>query len=277
MNENQKMLIEVSHEKEEEVQKGIQRMREDETVYWDYPKFIADSLDFVAIKTLLIDRDVAKFKQLAYLIGKCIESIFFVEPLNTKESPHYVKPFSSISISARQHAFYWALISEQEALIESLAHLMGHKGEAWEVEQARKDMVYMGFAMKYLLLKEDDRAASYVKPLQKKKTLPKYWKAHLQILQGILEQDTEKAQAGLEEGIQRKPLTGEQYFYELLNVPLIGYGLLARRRGLDVSLDHPKAPQAVFEHHELEYPSTDFLFPEIQQMTWRDIVENAEK
>ncbi|QKG85642.1 hypothetical protein GXN76_15100 [Kroppenstedtia pulmonis] len=273
MEEILERLISVAQEREEEVQADIQRMKEDEKVKWDYPSVIARVSNPIAIKTLLIDQDVVEFKRLAYLMGKCIEAIFFVEPFNTPESSHYTKYFDGVSISADQHAFYWALISGQEALIESLAHLMGHKGEDWEVEQARKDMAYMGFAMKYLLLKEDDRAASYVKPLQKKKTLPKYWKAHLQILQGILEQDTEKAQAGLEEGIQRKPLTGEQYFYDLLNVPLIGYGLLARRRGLDVSLDHPKAPQVVFEHHGIEYPSTDFLFPEIQQMTWRDIVE----
>lgn len=273
MNETMERLIEVAKEEEREVLADIKRMKEDETVYWNYPVAISDELKIVAVKTLLVDQDVMEFKRLAYLVGKCIEALFFVEPLNTTESPRYKKSFQGPSISANQHAFYWALISEQEALIESLAHLMGHKGEAWERERTPRDMVYTCFTVKYLLLKEDDRAAYYIKPLLKKKTLPKYWQAHLQILQGILEQDTEKAQAGLEEGIQRKPLTGEQYFYDLLNVPLIGYGLLARRRGLDVSLDHPKAPQVVFEHHELEYPSTDFLFPEIQQMTWRDIVE----
>ncbi|QKG85643.1 hypothetical protein GXN76_15105 [Kroppenstedtia pulmonis] len=273
MKEELENLTSIIQEREEEVQSDIQRMREDKNVKWNYPRSIAGSANPVAIKTLLVDQDVVEFKRLAYLIGKCLEALFFVEPLNTSESSHYIKYFQGPSISANQHAFYWALISEQEALIESLAHLMGHKGEAWERERTPRDMVYTCFTVKYLLLKEDDRAAFYIKPLLKKKTLPKYWQAHLQILQGILEQDREKAQAGLEEGIQRKPLTGEQYFYDLLNVPLIGYGLLARRRGLDVSLDHPKAPQVVFEHHELEYPSTDFLFPEIQQMTWRDIVE----
>jgi len=40
-----------------------------------------------------------------------------------------------------------------------------------------------------------------------------------------------------------------------------------------VKVNHRKMPGEVFEHHEIDYPEADFLFPEVRDKTWRDLLE----
>jgi len=124
------------------------------------------------------------------------------------------------------------LVSEHQGLIESLARLMGYRGEAWEKENGGLEHVMMGFVIKYLLLRDDSRAESYLVRLEKetnRKKHPQYWHTYVRLLRGIWEGDQAKVQSDLETACKQKPLSSYS-FDDLVNMSAIGFGWLAKYR-----------------------------------------------
>lgn len=271
MSEEIDWLKQMAEEGMEDLRSSLKQIREDPTTKWDFPWAISRETEVIAIKKIIVDRDVIAFKQMAYTIAKCYEAIFLAEPYNTEESPRYTKPYSYICTN-KIEVLSWALVSQHKPLIESLAHLMGYKGEEWELKQGvGREGVALTFATKYLILNEDSKAEPYLQYLQKRK-LQKYRKAYVDLTQAIWERDRDKTQAALAAAVKRKTLI-DLPFHNICKIPLMGYGCLARMRGLDVSIDHSTVPGEVFESHLMEYPDPDFLFPEVRDKTWQDLLE----
>ncbi|BCU80832.1 hypothetical protein JIR001_06150 [Polycladomyces abyssicola] len=190
-------LVNMAKKSKQQLVDSYHKIKTDPTTYWDYPRAIANRLETVSFKDLLVDKNVPEFKKKAYLFGKCWEAVILVEPYNHPESPRYSKTFRGVKISVHRYAFYWALASEHQGLIESLAHLMGYRGEAWEKENGGLEHVMMGFVIKYLLLRDDSRAESYLVELEKetqRKKQPQYWYTYVRLLRGIWEGDQDRVQ-----------------------------------------------------------------------------------
>lgn len=143
------------------------------------------------------------------MAGKCVEAVDLAEPYNVPGSPHYTdRFFMDNMLWDRYRAFFWALISENETLIDSLAHLLGWKGEAWEFREGPGENTLLGFVMKYLLLEEDQRAEVYFTRL-KKVGVPRHMEGYLTLLEGVFRQDRVQVQQGLEAIVETHPLDEE--------------------------------------------------------------------
>lgn len=155
---------------------------------------------------------------------------------------------------------------------QPLAHLLGWKGEKWELKKSTRWSTRFGLAIKYTLLDRDEDALQQIQALQKRK-IPRYVEAYTMLLKSIIDGSQQQTQEWLEIAVKRFR-RGDYTDIEIMcAMPVIGLGWLAKSRGLDVSLDHPLAPAETFVHHDITYPETDFLPKEIQDKTWEDLIE----
>ena len=264
-------LKEIALKREETFHRRAQPLREG-SFSWDLPGSMASYAKVIGIKSLLIDNDVIELKRQLFMAAKCTEAIILAEPLNVKESQHYTKSFSYRIISGHHEAFYWALISEHPGVVESLAHLLGWKGEKWEFGRTTSPFTNLGLAIKYTLLGKDGEAERHIAKLKARK-IPKYLEAYMMLLEAILSQSQSQAQEWLEQAVKRHRRGDYTDVEKLCAIPAIGLGWLAKSRGLEVRVDHPLAPGEVFESHDFSYPEMDFLPKEIRDRTWKDMVE----
>ncbi|MGF7088675.1 hypothetical protein JOD24_002524, partial [Kroppenstedtia sanguinis] len=144
-------LKEIAVEGEESFVECVLRLKERDFT-WNLLSGMVLDVKMMMIKSLLVDNNVIEFKRQLYMAAKLTETITLAQPLNNPESPHYAKSFPHRIISGHHEAFYWALISEHSGVVESLAHLLGWKGEKWEFGRTTSPFTNLGLAIKYTLL-----------------------------------------------------------------------------------------------------------------------------
>ncbi len=264
-------LKEIAVEGEESFVECVLRLKERDFT-WNLLSGMVLDVKMMMIKSLLVDNNVIEFKRQLYMAAKLTETITLAQPLNNPESPHYAKSFPHRIISGHHEAFYWALISEHSGVVESLAHLLGWKGEKWEFGRTTSPFTNLGLAIKYTLLGKDGEAERHIAKLKARK-IPKYLEAYMMLLEAILSQSQSQAQEWLEQAVKLHRRGDYTDVEKLCAIPAIGLGWLAKSRGLEVRVDHPLAPGEVFESHDFSYPEMDFLPKEIQDRTWKDMVE----
>ncbi|MFD1427656.1 hypothetical protein [Kroppenstedtia sanguinis] len=241
-------------------------------------EIIAYAAQIIAVKKIAIDRDVVGAKQMFYLSAKSDEAILLAEPYNTPDHPRYSRAFISRSGIEYFPNLMNALISQHRELIDSMAHLIGWKDEQNLTRKMLKDPINRaGFVVKYLILGKDQEAREHLDALKSMK-IPwrvRILKEAVVVLEAILENRPEQVESGLKRYLEREEENAEHASapdQKLCSISAMGFGWLARYRGMDVSVDHPLAPKEVFTHHEIEYPNTDFLPVELRDKTWRDVV-----
>lgn len=109
--------------------------------------------------------------------------------------------------------------------MESLAHLLGWKGEAQR----------------------------HIAKLKARK-IPKYLEAYMMLLEAFLSQSQPQAQEWLEQAVKRHRRGDYTDVEKLCAILAFGLGWLAKSRGLEVRIDHPLAPGEVFESPEIDFP-----------------------
>lgn len=238
-------------------------------------EIIAYAAQIIAVKKIAIDRDVVGAKQMFYLSAKSDEAILLAEPYNTPDHPRYTEAFISRSGIEYFSNLMKASISQHRELIDSMAHLIGWKDE--QEPEILNEIGRTGFVVKYLILGNDDGAREHLSVLKGMK-IPwelRILKETIVVLEAILENRPKQVESALMNYLERE---AENRKYasapdqKLCSISAMGFGWLARYRGMDVSVDHPLAPKEVFTHHEIEYPNTDFLPVELRDKTWRDVV-----
>ena len=239
------------------------------------PDSVSYAAQIIAVKKIAIDRDVVGAKQMFYLSAKSDEAILLAEPYNTPDHPRYSRAFISRSGIEYFPNLMKALISQHRELIDSMAHLIGWKDE--QEPEILNEIGRTGFVVKYLILGNDDGAREHLSVLKGMK-IPwelRILKETIVVLEAILENRPKQVESALmnyleQEAENRKYASAPDQ--KLCSISAMGFGWLARYRGMDVSVDHPLAPKEVFTHHEIEYPNTDFLPVELRDKTWRDVV-----
>ncbi|MBA4601547.1 hypothetical protein [Thermoactinomyces mirandus] len=233
----------------------------------------------MAVKRLVLEKNVIEYKQQLYKSGRYLELYILSERLNVPHHPRYVKGATNFKSTADYYGgFYSPLISQNKRLIESMAHLIGWRGEEdFKVNDLNPELGHLGFAVKYIVLREDEKAIEHLETLSHMK-LHRMQKKSIEedmfVLKGILEQNPEQVNEGLaqilksvKEMRKRVNILGKFYAH-----PVAGLGWLAQYRGINVEIDDPLCPREIFQTHEFVYPEVDWIPEDLKDKTWKDFV-----
>ena len=157
-----------------------------------------------------------------------------------------------------------ALLSDKEGLAEELGKISG-KIKVNEKEKAH-DQIFVTnvlYAIKNILSDNIEDAKHNIDNIQRIRET-NYMKKHvdvIDILQVIVEKDEETLNKSLQHfaSIHNKLTYYKDSPDETMSLHVLGLAKLAIRQGLNVSIDHPKAPTEILEHMDIEYPVIDFV------------------
>ncbi|WP_152559157.1 immunity 49 family protein [Tumebacillus flagellatus] len=230
---------------------------------------ISSSYAELAMCELLLHGDVSKSKQ--YFYQAAVLRMFLLRAFDEKTM---IVNKSYVSMSNFQKLF-WAILSDNEELIVSFAQELGGRPEV-EHEYGHPFSNHLGYALKFLILHDENQADKHIKPLLHLESLDvqeedEQVDAELHsgfgiVLNGIVKGDANQVENGLLELLKahrKNPeyhQSPEQYFA----VEVLALAKLAKRYGLTVDLDDPLAPKEMLEHHEIDYPEMEFFPDQLQ-------------
>ena len=117
---------------------------------------------------------------------------------------------------------------------------------------------YVGYAIKWLVLGEDDQVMPYIEKLLKMgtgKPMNQY-SIHAHLLQALVDNNQTGVQVELERLL--KSHHRDSYYKnspeELFCIPAAAFAKIVLMRGMQVEIDDPLCPKEVLERHEIEYP-----------------------
>lgn len=249
---------EIFEEIKESQQKQIEKIKNKNIKKNFFDRYIYSVLsDYksVGIGEWLVNKDAIAAKKNFYLAAKLQEILF--RKYDEKEiqvQDCYVSMSSYLDLLS-------GLLSDSQLLIESLANLMGNRPEAEEDGHPFADNV--GYALKYIILKEDEKAKVNVDKLlemEDNKEL-KLRIGYARVLKAILEQDEKQLNENLSMMLRdyKKDKDYEEGPEEFFSIPVLAFAKLALMRGLKIEIEDPIVPKRFFEQDEIEYPSIDYL------------------
>lgn len=209
----------------------------------------------IAIGEYIVNKDIVKCKQYFYLASK-IQEILFI-----KYDRQLLKIDPALVTMNKFPRLLMALISDSSDLTNSLANLFGGRLKE-EDKHGTPFTTNVGYAMKYLLQKNNDEAWKHVNALidmGEQKNMKPYAGYGL-VLKGILERNSVGVNEGLEymlechNQIKEYKDTPEEIF----SVPVLGLAKLAMCTGIDININNALAPEEVLQKHTIEYPAIDF-------------------
>lgn len=221
-----------------------------------YYELLADGFRDIAIGEIVLNEDVIKSKQSFYLAGKMQEVLY----LNYDIKKNGIT--GDCVNSNKYTSLFMALISDNEELINSLAGLFG--GRIKEEEEDHEFNKAVGYALKYILLDEMEKAKEPIdelKKLESRKDM-KFYDGYSRVLDGIIEKDNQQVNESLIYMIQCHKKLKDDYAdtpQELLSIPVLGLAKLAIRNGMEVNIDDTLAPSQLLESHIINYPVVDFV------------------
>lgn len=216
---------------------------------------LAGDYNTLAIGEWLLHHDVVGVKKYFYLEAKIQELLFQkYDDKNMIVSPSFVNMSSYLSLLP-------ALISDSRQLIDSLARLIGNRPK--EEKGGHPFADNMGYAIKYLLLNEDEKAKLHIEQLvgmENKKEL-RLRIGYGRVLKGILDADERAVHGGLKVMLDgyKKDNNYKDSPEEFFCIPVLAFAKLAIRRGINVNIDDPIVPTEILLIHEIEYPTLDFI------------------
>ncbi|MBG9792936.1 hypothetical protein ABD76_10720 [Paenibacillus dendritiformis] len=249
---------EIFNETIEDTNDRIQRYRENglpKNVGYYY-ELLADGFQDIAIGEIVLNGDAIKSKQNFFLAGKMQEVLY-------KKYDEKQNGISSDYITTDKYTrLLMALISDHEKLIVSLAELFGGRTE--EEEEDHELHKSVGYAVKYILLGDRQKAKEYVQVLKKlegQKSM-KLYNGYQQVLNGIIENDNNQVNEGLKYMIECHKKLKDDYGdtpQELLAIPVLGLAKLAIRNGIEVNIDDAISPKILLQKHDISYTNVDFV------------------
>ncbi|MGA8941568.1 MAG: hypothetical protein WB502_02465 [Thermoactinomyces sp.] len=259
----------------------VEASREDPTIgNWQKLYGLSHLCYAMAVKRLVLEKNVIEYKQQLYKSGRYLELFILSERLNAPHHPRYVKGLSVFRSTADYYdGFYSPLISQNKRLIESMAHLIGWRGEEedFKANDLNPELGHFGFAVKYIMLREDEKATKHLETLSNMKMnrmQKKSFQEDMFVLKGILKQNPEQVNEGLAQILKsvkkmRKRVDILAKFYAH---PVAGLGWLAQYRGINVEIDDPLCPREIFQTQQFVYPEADWIPEDLKDKTWKDFV-----
>lgn len=254
-----KVFPEIFQERQEGLQKIIDKLKANSVK----PNFVDSYVDLLAsdyrcigIGEWLLHADPVAAKKNFYLAAKIQEFLF--QKYDDKSlliSPSFVVMSSYLKV-------LMAIISDSRKLINSLAILIGNRLKE-EKEEGHPFADNVGYALKYLLLNDDEKAKSHIDALlnmEHNKNL-KLRIGYGRVLKGILAADEKTVDEGLKVMIDgyKKDADYKGSPEEFFSIPVLAFAKLAIRRGIKVYINDPIAPKELLTTHEIEYPVIDYI------------------
>ncbi len=141
---------------------------------------------------------------------------------------------------------YYGILSDNRELILDLFERLGKRKRD---DRGHIETRMNGWALKYIILGEDEKALEYVEKLEKRKGT-----RGLEIVfRGILDDDIDKIHDGLEYMVKKhrrsKNFGG---YHNIFNYEVIAIAKVAEMRGFDIKFDNPMAPNEFIKIRPLE-------------------------
>ncbi|MBH8605419.1 hypothetical protein [Thermoactinomyces sp. CICC 10522] len=266
---------------EDAYQFEVEDLAENSVGNWGTLDYLSYLCYTIAIKKLILENDVIGFKQQLYKSGRYFELYILAEPLNVPSHPRYVKGETHFKGTADNfEGLYSALISQHPELIVSLAHLLGWRGEEedFKINDLNPENGHLGYAMKYIILQEDNKARAHLEALSHFQ-LHRFQKVDMEqrmaVLEGILDQDQEKVHDGLKQILRRhkKRIKQAGILGKFYANAVAGLGWLAQYRGIKIEINDKLCPKKIFEYHEFPYPELEWIPEDLRDKTWEDLVQ----
>lgn len=216
-------------------------------VYYESIELICRS---IAIGELMVNKDVVAAKKYFYMSAMLRKVI--IEKIQKQGDIGWYEA------GEETDAMYMALLSDKEDLVEELAEL------SRRIKTHEDSFVWdIFYAINNILLGKMEEAKSNVdkmQPFRERKDL-KNWVDIIDILQAIIENDEENLNKSLQHfaSIHYRLKGYKGTPDETMSLEVLGLAKLAIRQGLNVSIDHPKAPTEILAYKDIEYPVIDFV------------------
>ena len=188
---------------------------------------ITGDYKIIAMGEYVLNHDINKAKNLYYNIG-----------MGLKEGIDLIyDKYSDKTVGMTYHLdMYYGILSDNKELIIDLFERLGKRKED---DHGHIETRMNGWALKYMILGEDDKALEYIEKLEKRKG-----RRGLEIVfRGILDNDIDKIHEGLDFMVKkhrRSKVFGG--YHKIFNYEVIAIAKVAEMRGFDVKFDNPMAP-----------------------------------
>jgi hypothetical protein len=240
----------------------LQQKNINKSFIYKYYEMLANDFYALGIGEICLNQDNKGAKKYFYLAGKIQEILF------QKYDLQEVGISSSFVTMNKYNRLLLAMLSDSEELTFSLAKLLGGRPEE-ENEHGNPFINNVGYAVKYLIIEENEKAAETIENLKNIKLIKdlKQYKDHVHVLKAILERDENAVNKGLRYIIEnhKKNKLFKDTSEELISIIGLGLGKLAKIKGLNIHIDDEIAPSNFLEKDIIEYPSLDLGFTYILQ------------
>ena len=216
-----------------------------------YSSFISTFLS-IGIGELVVKENVKSMKKNFYLSAKCRQKIIDLYESNPSEVSD-----SLVSI-LNYRQLMAAIISDHTQFIQEFAKQIGSR-EKIDKEHAHPFDYHVGYAVKWLVLGEDEKVPKHIEKLKQIGTGRKMnrYRIYADLIQALIDKNQENVQEGLER-LLKSHKSDNLYIdtpEELFSIPVAAFAKMALMRGIQVEIDDPICPKEVLEKHEIEYPS----------------------
>jgi len=237
-------------------EKEIKQKKVPDNFISTYLDAIASSYSTLAVCEFLTNHNALKFKLYFHLAGKIQELSF-----HKYDDKSMIIDMGLVSWVHYQR-FLMALLSDNKELIESLTNLVGGRPEV-DKKKGSKLVNNVGYAVKYILLDDYDKAGKHVdvlKSIAGQKNM-KLYNGFGGVLDGILKNDEEKVNKELEYMLQchKKRRDHKDTPEQFLSIPALGLAKLAIIKGIKVTVENDLMPLELLERHDITYPELDFI------------------
>lgn len=216
------------------------------------------SIDYcdVAIGEIILNLDNIKAKQYFYLSAKIQEVLF------KKYDDKTIIVAPSFVTMNRYMKILLALISDNNSLVDSLAHLIGDRTKE-EQEHGHPFSNNVGYAIKYILMNNYDKAKENIDILMSMKNQKdmSLRKEYVVVLKGIIDNDIETVNRGLKCMLEdyKKEREYKNSPNELFSIPVVGFAKLAIKQGIMINFNDSIAPKIMLENNNINYPEFSLI------------------
>lgn len=156
-------------------------------------------------------------------------------------------------------SLYQGIISENQEATIAFAQAMGGRDEM-EKKATTKHVYNLGYALKYIVLNENEKAEKYVQQIQKNRA-DEYNVGLEEIFRGLLELDNAITQSGLEKRLDNHKRSREfkNTPDEFFSIEIIALTKIAESKGLKIDLDDVIAPREVIEMSTVNFELLEIM------------------
>ncbi len=198
---------------------------------------IIGDYDIIAMGEYVLNHNINKSKNIYYNMAMGLK-----EAVDLIYAKYPEEPFSM----TRHLDMYYGILSDNKELILDLFERLGKRERD---DRGHIETRMNGWALKYIILGEDEKALEYIEKLEKRKGT-----RGLEIVfRGILDNDIDKIHEGLEFMVKKHRRSKAFDPYDkIFNYEVIAIAKVAEMRGFDIKFDNPMAPNEFIKIRPLE-------------------------